>query len=435
MVTFKSYEKYKYSGVEWIGEIPHRWKVLKLKYLSKNIQTGTTPSTRYEEYFDGDINWFTPGDFSESKSLFESGRKVSELAVIDNEVKILPKGTVLLVGIGATLGKVAVLENDSSFNQQITGIETKEVYNSSYLYYWLWINKDTIYQIANFTTLPIINNQFIKEFYCIVPSLEEQKRIADFLDQKTSEIDKLIADKEKLIELLEEKRQAIITEAVTKGLNPNVKMKDSGVEWIREIPEHWDIQPLFTLFKESKKKNVGNKEQNVLSLSYGKIIRRDVETNFGLLPESFETYQIVEKGYIVLRLTDLQNDKRSLRCGLVKEKGIITSAYVSLVPNDTINEVYAYYLLHAYDLFKVFYGLGSGVRQSMGFSDLKRVPILLPPKDEQNHIAEYLDEKNKEIDSLIIDLKKQITNLKEYRQSLIYEAVTGKIDVRDYVKA
>ena len=223
----------------------------------------------------------------------------------------------------------------------------------------------------------------------------------------------------------------MITEAVTKGLDPNVKMKDSGVEWIGEVPEHWEIQPLFTLFEESKIKNIGNKEHNVLSLSYGKIVRRDVEANFGLLPESFETYQIVDKGNIVLRLTDLQNDKRSLRCGLVKEKGIITSAYVALKATCDIKEVYSYYLLYGYDLFKVFYGFGNGVRQSMGFVELKRMPILLPPIEEQIQIANFLEQKTSEIDALNNEIRLQIQKLKEYRQSLISEAVTGKIDLRD----
>ena len=125
------------------------------------------------------------------------------------------------------------------------------------------------------------------------------------------------------------------------------KYKDSGVEWIGEIPEHWEVKPLFVVCKNNKEKNDGNKVSNVLSLSYGKIIRRDVESNFGLLPASFETYQIIDDGYIVLRLTDLQNDKRSLRVGLVTEKGIITSAYTGLKTNHGMNSGYLYNLLHS----------------------------------------------------------------------------------------
>ena len=139
----------------------------------------------------------------------------------------------------------------------------------------------------------------------------------------------------------------------------------------------------------------------MLSLRYGRIIRRNIESNFGLLPESFETYNIVEPLDIVLRLTDLQNDKRSLRCGLVKEKGIITSAYLTLRKIKDVDCKYMYYLLHNYDIRKVFYSMGGGVRQSIKFDDLKRLPILLPSIEEQRAITTYLDKKITQIDVLI----------------------------------
>ena len=207
-------------------------------------------------------------------------------------------------------------------------------------------------------------------------------------------------------------------------MKPYPKYKDSGVEWIGEIPEHWDSSPLFAVLKERFVKNLGNQEQNVLSLSYGNIIRRDVSDNFGLIPESFETYQIVEPGDIVLRLTDLQNDKRSLRAGLVKERGIITSAYVALCCGENTVSHYVYRLLHSYDITKVFYAMGGGVRQTLGYSELRKLPILVPPETEQNTIARFLDAKTRQIDELVEKKRKQIELLKEYRSSVISEAVT-----------
>jgi type I restriction enzyme, S subunit len=201
------------------------------------------------------------------------------------------------------------------------------------------------------------------------------------------------------------------------------KYKPSGVEWIGEIPEEWDVKPLFTVLKERCLKNIGNREKNVLSLSYGNIIRRDINENFGLLPESFETYQIVEKGNIILRLTDLQNDKRSLRVGLVNEKGIITSAYVCLEIANNTNK-YLSMLLHAYDFLKVFYGFGGGVRQSMKYEDIKRLPIILPPLSEQAAIADFLDEKTAKIDEVIGKKKRLIELLDEYKTAIINHAVT-----------
>lgn len=200
--------------------------------------------------------------------------------------------------------------------------------------------------------------------------------------------------------------------------------KDSDIEWVGEIPDRWSTKPLFALFKERQVSNDGNKETNVLSLSYGRIIRRDVESNFGLLPESFETYNIVDPLNIVLRLTDLQNDKRSLRCGLVQEKGIITSAYLTLEKTKDVDCKYAYYLLHSYDLRKVFYSMGGGVRQAIKFDDLKRLPILLPSYDEQRTIASYIDSKTEQVDDLINKKKQMIDLLKEERAAIINQVVT-----------
>ncbi len=204
--------------------------------------------------------------------------------------------------------------------------------------------------------------------------------------------------------------------------------KDSDIEWVGEIPDRWSTKPLFALFKERQVPNEGNAETNVLSLSYGRIIRRDVESNFGLLPESFETYNIVEPLDIVLRLTDLQNDKRSLRCGLVQEKGIITSAYLTLAKKAEIDPKYMYYLLHNYDIRKVFYSMGGGVRQAIKFNDLKRLPILLPNLDEQTAVASYLDRKTTQIEDLIDKKEQMIELLHEECLSIINQAVTRGLD-------
>ncbi|TYO98563.1 type I restriction enzyme S subunit [Geothermobacter ehrlichii] len=209
---------------------------------------------------------------------------------------------------------------------------------------------------------------------------------------------------------------------------PYPKYKDSGVEWLGEVPEHWDIKPLLAVSVERKVKNTGNIENNVLSLSYGKIIRRSVDTDFGLLPASFETYQIIEPGDIILRLTDLQNDQRSLRTGCAKERGIITSAYLCLRPSNSVDSRYLHYLLHAYDIQKIFYSMGGGVRQSMGFGDLRRLPVTIPVSDEQQAIAAFLDRETARIDALIEKKQRLIELLKEKRQAIITQAVTKGLD-------
>ena len=184
-------------------------------------------------------------------------------------------------------------------------------------------------------------------------------------------------------------------------------MKDSGIPWIGEIPEGWKVNMLSSLFDEHKQKNKDLSESNLLSLSYGKIVRKDINTKEGLLPESFEGYNIISNGDIVFRLTDLQNDKRSLRTGLCLESGIITSAYVTIRARQQLYSPYYHYLVHSYDVCKVFYGMGDGVRQGMNYSDLRRLLLITPPLAEQHLIATFLDKKCSEIDSLI-DLQERL---------------------------
>ena len=206
------------------------------------------------------------------------------------------------------------------------------------------------------------------------------------------------------------------------------EMKDSGIDWIAYIPNNWKVNVLFQVTSQVKNKNLELKEQNLLSLSYGKIKRKDINTNEGLLPASFENYNIVEKDDIVLRLTDLQNDHKSLRVGHVNERGIITSAYVTLHPNVFINSNYLYYVLHMFDLKKGFYGMGAGVRQGLTYDEVKTLKICYPSMLEQQAIANYLDDRCSKIDTIIAEAKASIEEYNELKQAVIYEAVTKGLD-------
>lgn len=206
-------------------------------------------------------------------------------------------------------------------------------------------------------------------------------------------------------------------------------MKDSGIEWVKDIPSTWDVAYLSAVLSERKNKNIGMKENNLLSLSYGNVIRKDITTNDGLLPESFEGYNIIEKDDIVLRLTDLQNDHRSLRTGLCKERGIITSAYCTLKKNSSkYDSRFLQYYLHSFDICKGFYGMGAGVRQGLNYDGIRKTEILLPPLAEQIAIADCIEEKTKKVDALIANQEAQIEKLKAYKQSLITEVVTKGLD-------
>ena len=211
--------------------------------------------------------------------------------------------------------------------------------------------------------------------------------------------------------------------------------KYSGVDWLGDIPSEWYLAPGFTAYSENKRNNKGLKEERVLSLSYGNIIVKPKEKLVGLVPESFETYQIVEPGDLIIRCMDLQNDKTSLRTGLAKDHGIITSAYLNLKINEKFDSKFLYYYLHSLDTTKVLYKFGTGLRQNLSFQDFNRLPIFDIPKDLQTSIVNFLDKKTAQIDEAIAIKEKQIELLKERKQIIIQQAVIqgisyeGKPDV------
>lgn len=213
------------------------------------------------------------------------------------------------------------------------------------------------------------------------------------------------------------------------------KMKASGIEWIGEIPEGWEIKYFVQLFSQVKNKNVGLCEKNLLSLSYGKIKQKSIETVSGLLPANFEGYNIIDRNDIVLRLTDLQNDQHSLRVGLSHERGIITSAYCSIRVRGAESPNYLYYYLHTFDIAKGFYGMGSGVRQGLNWDGLKYIKILLPPQHEQDRISVFLNQKTLEIDSMLSKTISSIEEYKKLKQAVITQAVTkgvrGEREMKD----
>lgn len=200
--------------------------------------------------------------------------------------------------------------------------------------------------------------------------------------------------------------------------------KPSGVEWLGDVPEDWQVSPGRACLYENKDKNTGMQESTVLSLSYGNVIVKPEEKLTGLVPESFETYQIVEPGDIIIRGTDLQNDVTSLRTGLAKNRGIITSAYINLRPHDNVLPFYLHYVLHSYDVKKVFYGLGSGLRQNLSYEDFKYLFLPLPDITTQERIVAFLDDKTDKIDRAVKIKERQIALLRERKQIIIQEAVT-----------
>ena len=247
---------------------------------------------------------------------------------------------------------------------------------------------------------------------------------------KVSGINKLINIRKRQIAELEEIKRSKIGLLIM-GQQQNVPYKETAVSWVKTIPAHWAEKSLVQVAEEQQIKNAGMIEDNLLSLSYGKIINKDINSTDGLLPASFEGYQIVYDGNIILRLTDLQNDHRSLRTGLVTQTGIITSAYTCLKVRGNILPEYLQLQLHVADLCKVFYGMGGGVRQSIGFKEIRKLIVAVPSIEEQQHILECVRSVEKPVNHAIQKNRDIIAGLEDLKTRLISDVVTGKIDVRD----
>ena len=217
-------------------------------------------------------------------------------------------------------------------------------------------------------------------------------------------------------------------------LTPYPAYKPSGVEWLGDVPAHWEQLPGRACYFEKKSPNTGMQETTVLSLSYGQIVIKPVEQHHGLVPASFETYQVIEPGDIIIRPTDLQNDWTSLRFGLSRHHGAITSAYMCFHTRGIISREYGHLLLHTYDLKKIFYGLGSGLRQNLNWRDFQYLPCLVPPLPEQNAIVRYLNHATERIRRYINAKERLINLLEEQRQAVIHRAVTQGLDLNVRLK-
>ena len=415
------------SGISSFGTIPTNWEIKKLKtILSLRNEKNSGDRELLSVYLDR-------GVISYSDS---TGMQVHKPSQDLSNYQNVYVGDFVLNNQQAWRGSVGVSKHDGIISPAYFVYRLAECCHPEYVNY-LFRDSSMVqqYETSSRGVGTIQRNIFapwLLNCWTVLPPLDEQKRIADYLDAKCAEIDALTADIQAQIDTLEQYKRSVITEAVTKGLNPDAEMKDSSIEWVGMIPAHWIVHPVYTYFGERKNKNRFGAEDNLLSLSYGRVIRKDINTSDGLLPESFNTYNTVEAGDIIIRPTDLQNDKRSLRTGLVKEHGIITSAYIDLCPIKKVDSRYFHFLLHAYDVMKVFYNMGNGVRQGLNYSEFSRLMVFEPPYDEQVAIANYLDAKCIEIDGVIGQKQDQLTTLEAYKKSLIYEYVTGKKEVPSY---
>ena len=432
----RRYESYKDSGVEWLGEIPSHWECLPIRSIFKFRNEKNDPIKT-----DNILSLSIANGVTEYSDENRGGNKrkddlSSYKLAYPNDIVLNSMNVIVgAVGVSKYFGAISpVYYALSLYNQRANLSYYENIFkNENFQRGLLRFGKGILIKFGEngkMNTIRMkISQDDLKKLYFPIPPLDEQQKISQFLDDKTAKIDQAVDLAEKQIVLLKEHKQILIQNAVTRGLNPDVPLKDSGVEWIGQVPEHWELTIGMNVFRENKRDNKGMKENTVLSLSYGKIIIKPEEKLFGLVPESFETYQIVEPNDIIIRCTDLQNDQTSLRTGLAQDKGIITSAYLNLKVINNYSAKFLHYYLHALDITKVLYKFGSGLRQNLSFLDFKRLPIIDIPLAEQQQIADYLDAQIIKIDQAIALKTAHIEKLKEYKSVLINDVVTGKVRV------
>lgn len=415
--------KMKQSKVEWIGVIPEGWEV---KEISKLFSQRNTKVSDFDfPPLSVTKQGIVPQLESAAKSDDHTNRKLvkkDDFVINSRSDRKMSSGVSEFDG-SVSLINLVMIPKPEKLSVSFVKYLLKNYGFAEEFYRWGTGIVDDLWST---------NWERGKKIQLPIPPISEQQQIAKFLNEKTALIDDIITDTKQTIEELKSYKQSLISEIVTKGLDSSETLVPSGVEWIGDSPKEWNKFTIGQLFEQVRKKNTGMIETNLLSLSYGRIKKRDINSGDGLLPESFEGYNIIETDDIVLRMTDLQNDKKSLRQGISEERGIITSAYITIRATKKVSSRFVYYQLFGFDVNKGYYGMGSGVRQSVNWNDVKKLPLMLPSFELQNQIADFLDRKTAQIDTLITEKENVISEYENYKKSMIYEYVTGKKQMDGY---
>lgn len=419
----KKYESYKNSGVGWIGEIPSHWSCVKVKHLLRE---------RVDKSEDGIGE---PLSMSQKYGLIPTSQMdvVPNLATSYVGAKRTKIGDMVLNKLKAHLGVFALSAYDGLVSPDYavyygTGradLEYLEYLFKTPIYVSEFIKKTTGVAIG-------FNRLYTDDLFSIpthYPPMQEQKRIVDYLKDKTLKIEQYVSARERERELLDSLKQSEIANVVTKGLNPNVRMKDSGIPWIGMIPEHWEIRRWGNAFIENKDINTNLENTDAFQFNYGSLVRKKRTYKAEEDAETYSKYMVLKPKDIVINGLNLNYDFVSQRVAISAENGIITSAYISMHPRKNVNAQYFCFLFKTMDAKKLFHGMGTGIRLTLSFAELKKQYIPIPPIEEQQAIVDYIEAKLSKIDSCMADLQAEIDYLKEFKQRLISDVVTGQICV------
>ena len=409
----------KNSGIEWIGEIPDNWEVLKLKYVV---------NTRDENaFFDPDCDTYIGMENIRgySNSLVETDTEYEK-----STQSVYKYGDILFGKLRPYLSKVYITHDSGFCSGEFLIIS--DFKGCKYFLRYSLLNPKFIQNINASTygaKMPRANSKYILNQKVAIPPLSEQKAIAEFLDIKCGEVDALIAEIQQEIETLEQYKRSVITEAVTKGLDPSVPMKDSGAGWMPTVPAHWLVEKIKYHLHLKTQKNMGDRQVLSLYRDYGIVPKDSRDDNHNVTSEDTSSYRYVRVGdFVVNKMKAWQGS-----VAVSQYEGIVSPAYfVYEFIDESFDKKYFHYLLRNKSYTTEFMRLSGGIR--VGQWDLpaeafENTLILIPPIEEQQQIADYLDKKCKEIEGVIADKQSQIETLESYKKSLIYEYVTGKKEV------
>jgi type I restriction enzyme S subunit len=441
-MSFPRYDHYQDSDIELLGEVPTHWDVWKLAHAFTQIGSGTTPKSDKAEYYDeGTIPWVNTGDLDDGP-LTECAKNITEKAAEDHStLKLYPAGSLLFAMYGATIGKLGMLEFPATVNQACCVFSGDSPITAKFLFYWFLGLRQKILSLATGGGQPNVSQDILRTLRVACPDKDEQKAISSFLDSETSKIDGLVAEQRRLIELLKEKRQAVISHAVTKGLNPNAPMKDSGIEWLGDVPEHWEVEMLSRLTTKIGNGFVGPTRDILVEsgvpyvqATHIKKGRVNFDGAYFVTPEWAEW-----QSKAALQLDDVlvvQTGAGTGDVGLVSEEEVGYRCHALIIVRSIKSRLLGSFLSVT---LQSQYGVQTlesiqtgGMHPHLNCGNVKFVYVPIPPLDEQQVIVEYIAERSQKFDSLEAEAKRAIELLQERRTALITAAVTGKIDVREF---
>lgn len=422
-------EKMKPSGIAWIGDIPASWKTKKIKHYTK-IVNGSTPDSSDFNCWDGPIKWITPADMDNTGIISEGERTLTQYGYNSCRTTLLPKGSVV-ISSRAPIGKINITGDVLCTNQGCKSLVSET--DNRYLYYLLLAGQEELVRLGRGTTFIELSTYDLANFGIVLPQETEQRAIADFLDSQCAKIDSVIADIEKQIETLQKYKKSLITEAVTKGLNQSAPMKDSGIEWIGEIPSSWKVEPIkyrVDFFNGDRGENYPSKaemlSEGVPFINAGHLLNDGLDMeNMDYISE--EKYKVM--GGVKLRKGDILYCLRGSvgkNAILDIDRGTVASSLVAL-RSRSISAKFLYYSLNSHiDEVQRFLWDNGTAQPNLSAENLGKFKVCIPNRQEQDTIVDFLDEKCSAIDDIVESKMQALRTMQQHKKSLIYEYVTGK---------